>query len=135
MLLLIFFVVQTLLSIHSHFVALFLTTHCTSLFRTWTLTPTATPTALASSSPSASPTTPHPTSRPSAIPSISPTKDVCVVGWENSCQDDESYVSPQGTDCATFKTLDCFLFDGIYDPNEWIELVNACPCSCNIECG
>mmetsp|Transcript_14623 Transcript_14623/g.31705 ORF Transcript_14623/g.31705 Transcript_14623/m.31705 type:complete len:453 (-) Transcript_14623:50-1408(-) len=109
---------------------------------TWTLPPTMQPTTAPtgstkpSASPSGNPTfSVAPSPMHSESPSSQPTKQACVAGWENSCQDDETYISPQGSICSSFSNFDCTLFIGIYSSDEFLDLVNSCPCTCNIECG
>ena len=109
---------------------------------TWTRPPTNMPTA--SPSISAKPTimpTPAPTKSaapsvsPSSSPSAAPTKEACFAGWSHQCQDDENYVSPQDTDCASFSNFDCHSFSAVYSAEDFFALVTSCPCSCSIECG
>ena len=115
---------------------------CVKECGTWTRRPTNMPTA--SPTISAKPTimpTPAPTVSaapsvsPSASPSAAPTKEACFAGWSHQCQDDEDYVSPQGTDCASFSNLNCHSFSAVYSAEEFFALVTSCPCSCSIECG
>jgi len=89
-----------------------------------TIMPTPAPTV--SSAPSAS---------PSESPSLAPTKEACFAGWSHQCQDNETYISPQGTNCASFSNLDCNLFSAVYSAEHFFALVTSCPCSCSIKCG
>lgn len=80
------------------------------------------------------------TSAPSSRPSIGDavTADTQFEGWEDSCQDDPSYVSTivPNAACESFREVDCFAFLSIGVSLETVsQLVNSCPRSCNIECG
>jgi hypothetical protein len=77
----------------------------------------------------------EPSAPPSKKPSAAPTKEACYDGWSHQCQDDEAYISPQGTDCTSFTNLDCHKFSEVYLTEDFFALVTSCPCSCSIECG
>ena len=59
-------------------------------------------------------------------------------GWVDTCQDDPTYISTiiPNARCDNFREVDCFAFLSIgVSLNTVSALVNACPRSCNIECG
>ena len=59
-------------------------------------------------------------------------------GWVDTCQDDPTYISTiiPNARCDNFRDVDCFAFLSIgVSLNTVSALVNACPRSCNIECG
>ena len=103
-----------------------------------TSSPVATPPSI---QPSLSPV--QETSQPSTRPSIGDDVaqdaiDTEHEGWEDSCQDDPSYVSTiiPNAACENFREVDCFAFLSIGVSLETVsELVNACPRSCKVECG
>ena len=60
----------------------------------------------------------------------------CYPGWDESCQDDPTFVSPLSLPCSGHQTFDCRMTDIIgFTEDEIYALVNACPCSCRIKCG
>lgn len=86
----------------------------------------------------------EPTSRPSMGDAIAMdnvgkgSTDAQHEGWEDSCQDDPSYISTiiPNARCENFQEVDCFAFLSIGVSLDTVSvLVNACPRSCNIECG
>ena len=72
-----------------------------------------------------------------------PTKDdgeaqqpVCYPGWDATCQDDPTFVSPLSLPCSGHQSFDCRMTGMIgFTEDEIYALVNACPCSCSIKCG
>lgn len=101
--------------------------------------PSSAPSSSPSSSPSAHPThspTRSPSARPSASPSSAPT-DVCsTYGWENQCSDDPNFRSFLGFGCSHHAALICTDLHHIgFSAKEIDALIEACPCSCQIECG
>lgn len=101
--------------------------------------PSSEPTKRPSSSPSAIPTqfpTRRPSHSPSATPSSAPT-DVCVTyGWKNQCSDDPDFRSALGFACPHHSVLICTDLHHVdLSAKEIDALIEACPCSCQIECG
>ena len=101
--------------------------------------PSSQPTRSPSSAPSAHPTqspTRSPSARPSTSPSSAPT-DVCsTYGWENQCSDDPNFRSFLCFGCSHHAALICTNLHHIgFSAKEIDALIEACPCSCQIECG
>ena len=64
-------------------------------------------------------------------------REECVPGWGPLCQDDPNYFSPQlELPCWSHSVVDCkaLLNIGLTEL-EVMDLVEHCPCSCNVECG
>jgi len=60
----------------------------------------------------------------------------CYPGWDDTCQDDPTFVSPLSLPCSGHQSFDCRMTGMIgFTEDEIYALVNACPCSCNIKCG
>jgi len=59
----------------------------------------------------------------------------CFPGWDPSCQDDSSYLSPIGLGCTGFQTMGCDVFSKVgFTAEEVKELKSRCPCSCQEAC-
>ena len=59
----------------------------------------------------------------------------CFQGWDPSCQDDSSYISPIGLDCNGFQMMGCDVFSKVgFTDEEVEELKSRCPCSCQRAC-
>lgn len=59
----------------------------------------------------------------------------CFPGWDPSCRDDSSYISPIGLDCNGFQTMGCDVFGKVgFTDEEVEELKSRCPCSCQLAC-
>lgn len=59
----------------------------------------------------------------------------CFPGWDQSCQDDSSYMSPIGLECNGFQTMGCDVFSKVgFTDEEVEELKSRCPCSCQRAC-
>jgi len=60
----------------------------------------------------------------------------CYPGWDATCQDDPTFVSPLSLPCSGHQSFDCRMTGMIgFTEDEIYALVNACPCSCSIKCG
>ena len=59
----------------------------------------------------------------------------CFPGWDPSCRDDSSYISPIGLDCNGFQTMGCDVYSKVgFTDEEVEELKSRCPCSCRWAC-
>jgi len=60
----------------------------------------------------------------------------CFAGWDASCQDNKSFLSAMGASCKMHEGFDCTMLHAIgYSEKEVYDVVNNCPCSCNVPCG
>ena len=64
-------------------------------------------------------------------------REECVPGWGPLCQDDPNYFSPQlELPCWSHSVVDCKALINVgLTELEVMDLVEHCPCSCNVECG
>jgi hypothetical protein len=99
--------------------------------------PSSYPTVTPSQSPSLQPTqSPSLSHSPSASPSSAPTGVCSTYGWENQCSDDPGFRSFLGLGCAHHEVLVCTSLHNIgFSAKDIDTLIEACPCSCQIECG
>jgi hypothetical protein len=59
----------------------------------------------------------------------------CFPGWDPTCRDDSSYLSPIGLSCSGFQTMGCDVFSEVgFTGEEVEELKSRCPCSCQWAC-
>jgi len=59
----------------------------------------------------------------------------CFPGWDPSCRDDSSYLSPIGLGCTGFQAMGCDVFSKVgFTDEEVEELKSRCPCSCQQTC-
>ena len=65
----------------------------------------------------------------------------CHADWSPLCQDNPTFVSEEGIPGCTFHTSvllpgeDCTAWTWAYSPEQVLELLENCPCSCGVECG
>ena len=99
----------------------------------WTMQPSVSPSDVPSVSPTNFPTT-RPTEPPSLSPSEPPTESPYC--FNEQCIDDETYRSKSNLPCHLHESLDCRDWGVVgYSVEEVFDLIDSCPCTCNIECG
>ena len=60
----------------------------------------------------------------------------CFAGWDASCQDNPSFLSVMGASCKMHERFDCTMLHAIgYNEQEVFDVVNNCPCACEVPCG
>ena len=73
---------------------------------------------------------------------VAPTGDIseenhsCFAGWDASCQDNPTFLSVMGASCKMHERFDCTMLHAIgYTEKEVYDVVNNCPCACEVKCG
>eukprot|EP00562_Extubocellulus_spinifer_P013617 CAMPEP_0178556740 /NCGR_PEP_ID=MMETSP0697-20121206/9535_1 /TAXON_ID=265572 /ORGANISM="Extubocellulus spinifer, Strain CCMP396" /LENGTH=721 /DNA_ID=CAMNT_0020189791 /DNA_START=1503 /DNA_END=3665 /DNA_ORIENTATION=- len=64
-------------------------------------------------------------------------QESCQTGWSQTCQDNMMFrSSPYGQPCEYFREIDCHgLFAIGYKVMQIADIMNQCPCACEVECG